>query len=96
MLPDGMTDDNAGDGTILARATIHLPEIGRADVVRVDPTQPYIAGALNRGFLVPIEEETGPAENEAAVTDGEPDADTHDDQLELREDGAEAAADGDA
>lgn len=67
MLPDGMTDGN--DPLILARSTIHLPEIGRGAVIRVNPKVPYIAGALERGYLVPVADPAEPApEPDVAAT----------------------------
>lgn len=54
-MTDGNTEETPAE-FLLVRSTIHLPEIGMGAVGTVDPRIPYIAGCLERGFLVPIGE----------------------------------------
>lgn len=66
------------DGTILARATVHLQGLPVGATARVDPRDPYIAELLEATFLVPIAVEqtvAGGTDSAAEIGRGDDDVD---------------------
>lgn len=57
------------DVEIWVRATINLPELGQGEEVYVNPDVPYIARALERRYLIPVDEAEEAHDGEAEAAD---------------------------
>lgn len=56
-LEEEVGSDAMDSAAVLVRATVNLPRLPAGTEALVDPTIPYIAGCLDKGLLVPVEEE---------------------------------------